>query len=307
MSVKTVKNMAASVRQRILNKARAENRPFAELLQYFAMERFLYRLSKSTHADKFILKGALMLQAWKSPVTRPTLDIDMLGKAGNNKAKVVEQVRDICSFEAGADGLVFDLGSIRAEEITQEAEYKGLRILFTARLDTAKIPMQIDVGFGDAVYPGPEKIEIPSLLDFPSPGLMGYSRESAIAEKFNAIVSLGELNSRMKDFFDLWLLSRTFDFKGAELAEAIKRTLYNRGTELPAGITAFTESFIKAKAVQWNAFIRKLRMNEIPPEFAKVAGEIKIFLLPVVENLRKGTEFTDTWNPERNWYKPPRS
>jgi hypothetical protein len=302
MSVKTIKNMSASVRQRILNKARAENRPFAELLQYFAMERFLYRLSKSAHAENFILKGALMLRAWKSPVTRPTLDIDMLGKAGNNKAKVVEQVRDICSIEAGADGLMFDLGSIRGEEITQEAEYKGFRVLFTARLDTARIPMQIDIGFGDAVYPGPEKVEIPSLLDFPSPGLMGYTRESAIAEKLNAIVTLGELNSRVKDFFDLWLLSRMFDFKGAELTEAVKRTLYNRGTELPSVISAFTEPFIKAKTVQWNAFIRKLKMNEVPPEFAKVVESIKIFLTPVVDNLRKGTEFTDTWNPKRHWH-----
>jgi hypothetical protein len=302
MSTKKIINRAASVRQKILNKARKEQRPFAELLQYYSMERFLYRLSKSTHAKKFILKGALMLWAWKSPKTRPTLDIDMLGKTSNNGKHIIELVRDICSTRVEADGLLFDLDSLHVETIIQDAEYNGVRVLFFARLDTAKVAMQIDIGFGDIVYPRPEKVELPSLLDFPPPNLLGYSRESVIAEKLNAIITLGEINSRMKDFYDIWLLSKMFSFKGENLTEAIKRTLEHRGTQIPARLAAFSEPFLTAKVIQWNAFVRKLRQKQSVPEFGIIINSISVFLTPILETLRKGGSFSDDWDSVRHWY-----
>jgi len=204
--MKSPRNIPASVRQRILNRAKSDRRPFNELLQYYAMERFLYRLSQSTHADRFILKGALMLRVWRSPELRPTMDIDMLGRTSNREADIIAQIRDILSMDVEADGLAFDADSIQAERITEDADYEGIRI------HSARINMQVDIGFGDVVYPKPEKAELPTMLDSPAPRLLCYSRESSIAEKFETMVKLGVLNSRMKDFYDIWLLSRQFDF-----------------------------------------------------------------------------------------------
>ncbi len=224
MSAGKSRNIAASVRQRLLNQARNDKRPFSELLQYYAMERFLYRLSQSGHADRFILKGALMLRVWFSPQAstqfRPTMDIDMLGLTSNEEDSIIDKIKDIISVDTEPDGLIFDLDSIRAERITEDADYEGIRVRFTGSLDTARIHMQIDVGFGDIVHPEPVESELPTILDFPAPKLLCYSRESAIAEKFEAMLKLGELNSRMKDFFDIWLLSQQFDYDGADLAEA---------------------------------------------------------------------------------------
>ena len=202
----TPHNISSSVRQRLLNRARNDRRPFNELLQYFAMERFLYRLSRSPHADRFVLKGALMLNVWRSPEIRPTMDIDLLGRTSNMEDELVAQIRDILSVEVQPDGLVFDSGSIRAERISEGADYEGFRLRFPGALGTARIHMQIDIGFGDVVYPEPEVSELPTMLDFPPPRLLCYSRESSIAEKLEAMVKLGSLNSRMKDFYDIWLL-----------------------------------------------------------------------------------------------------
>ncbi len=230
MSAKTFKNTAASVRQRLLNRARCDQRPFNELLQYYAMERFLYRLSQSAHADRFILKGALMLRAWQSPELRPTMDIDFLGRTNNEEAGIAAQVREILAVAIEPDGLVFNPASIQTERITEDADYEGIRVRFRGTLDSARVHMQIDIGFGDIVYPGTEESDLPTLLGDPAPRLLCYSRESAIAEKFEAMVKLRELNSRMKDFYDIWLLSRQFDFAGERLAEAIRLTFNRRGT-----------------------------------------------------------------------------
>ena len=212
------------------------------------MERFLYRLSQSPHADKFILKGALMLRAWRSPQFRPTMDIDLLGKTSNQEDSIIAQIRDIISVSVVPDGLIFDRASIQAERITEDADYEGIRIRFRGSLDSARVNMQIDIGFGDVIFPGPVESDLPTmLLDFPAPRLLGYSRESAIAGKFEAMLKLGELNSRMKDFYDIWLLCRQFDFEGERLAEAIRLTLERRGTMLTDVIVPFSEEFAKAK------------------------------------------------------------
>ena len=212
--MRSPKNIPASVRQRLLNRAKSDRRPFNELLQYYAMERFLFRLSQSIHADRFVLKGAFMMRVWRSSELRPTMDIDMLGRTSTEEGDIVVQIKDILTTDVEADGLAFDPDSIRAERITEDADYEGIRIRFLGTLGSARINMQIDIGFGDIVYPEPEKSEIPTILNSPAPRLFCYTRESSISEKFEAIVKIGMLNSRMKDFYDIWQLSQQFDFEG---------------------------------------------------------------------------------------------
>ncbi|MBP7906253.1 MAG: nucleotidyl transferase AbiEii/AbiGii toxin family protein [Alphaproteobacteria bacterium] len=295
------KNIPASVRHRLLNRAKNDRRPFNELLQYYAMERFLYRLSQSVHADRFILKGALMLRVWRSPELRPTMDIDMLGITSNQEADIVVKVQDILTVDVEADGLTFDPASIQAERITEDAGYEGIRIRFLGALGSARINMQIDIGFGDIVYPEPEESDLPTMLNSPAPRLLCYSRESSIAEKFEAMVKLGMLNSRMKDFYDIWLLSRQFDFDGPQLTEAIRLTFERRATELPAEIDAFTESFIEAKQIQWAAFRKRIGQDRVPVSFREIAASVASFLSPIVAVFYSGKQSPTNWTAPGPW------
>lgn len=293
-------NLAASVRQKIKNHAVKDKRPFAELLQYYAMERFLYRLTQSEHANSFILKGALMLRVWQSAEIRPTMDIDMLGKTSNEIDSICAQVHDIISVEID-DGLVFDPATIRGEKIKEDADYEGVRVRFIGTLENARVNMQIDVGFGDIIHPEPAEAEFPTLLDSPAPRLLCYSRESVIAEKFEAMIKLGELNSRMKDFYDIWLLSKQFEFDGTQLAEAIRLTFNNRETVIPEVITAFTDEFIKIKDKQWTAFHKRLGQDHVPDDFAEIVAGIETFIQPVATALFTGEEFIQKWSPSNEW------
>lgn len=295
-----MKNLPASVRQRLLNRSKSDKRPFNELLQYYAMERFLYRLACSKYANRFVLKGALMLRVWESPQIRPTMDIDMLGKTSNEATDVIAQVREIIGTAVEPDGIAFDPGSVRAEKITDDAEYDGVSILFLGTLDAAKINMQIDIGFGDVVHPKPEQASFPTLLDFPAPKLLCYSRESAIAEKFQAMIKIGELNSRMKDFYDIWLLSRQFDFNEADLAHALRQTFEQRSTELPAHIDLFTPEFVTAKQIQWMAFLKRLQQDQLPEPFAELVRAIDDFLGPVIAAGRSSARI---WTAPGPWRK----
>ncbi|MCP4756770.1 MAG: nucleotidyl transferase AbiEii/AbiGii toxin family protein [Proteobacteria bacterium] len=301
MKKKVSGNIPASVRQRLLNKARNDGRSFNELLQYFAMERFLYRLSKSRHVDGFVLKGALMLRAWRSPEFRPTMDIDMLGRISNDEAVILGLIEDILSTDVDPDGLDFDVASIRAERITEDADYEGIRIRFRGALGTARIAIQIDIGFGDVVFPKPESLELPTMLDYPPPRLWGYSRESTIAEKFEAMLKLRRLNSRMKDFYDIWLLSRRFDFSGETLTSAIKLTLEQRGTDIPDEIEAFSKDFIEAKQIQWSAFRRRIQQEHVPDEFEEVVSTIGTLLTPIAEAIRNGASVPSAWSAPGPW------
>lgn len=277
-----IRNMAASVRQRLLDRSRQEQRPFQELLQLYVMERFLYRLSRSPHAQCFVLKGALMLQVWQSPQSRPTRDIDLLGHISNDPSSLLSLFRDVLVVDELDDGIEFDVESLSAEAITEEADYQGVRVLFNATLSGAKARLQIDIGFGDVVLPTPEWMTYPVLLDLPAPRLLCYSRESAIAEKFQAMVALGRLNSRMKDFYDIWLLSRSFDFELAPLKAAIVATFRKRNTELPAR-PLFSKEFSREKQPQWQAFIRRLDQETVEQDFTAVVSVLENFLGKVVE------------------------
>ena len=204
-------------------------------------------------------------------------------------------------MDVEADGLAFDPDSIRAERITEDADYEGIRIRFLGALGSARIHMQIDIGFGDVVYPEPEESELPTMLDSPAPRLLCYSRESTIAEKLQAMVKLGVLNSRMKDFYDIWLLSRQFDFDGAELAEAIRLTFERRGTALPAEIAAFTEPFISAKQTQWAAFWKRLGQDHVPASFGEIVAQVDGFLSPIVAALSSGKPNPTKWTAPGPW------
>jgi hypothetical protein len=241
------------------------------------------------HADRFILNGALMLRAWQSPELRPTMDIDFLGRTSNEETSIAAQIRDILAAVIEPDGLVFEPASIQTERITEDADYDGIRVRFRGVLDSTRVNMQIDIGFGDVIFPEPEVSELPTLLDSLAPRLLCYSRESAIAEKFEAMVKLGELNSRMKDFYDIWLLARQFDFSGRNMAEAIRLTFVRRGTALPSVISAFSEEFITIKQTQWTAFHRCLRLAHVPEDFSEVVLAIKDFIEPLVSTLSSGT------------------
>ena len=299
--MKPIKNLPASIRQRLLDCARNQKRPFNEIVQYYAMERFLYRLSQSNHANCFILKGALMLQVWNSPVSRPTMDIDLLGKTRNKEEDIVVQLKEIIALPVEPDGLLFNSHSIQTEQITEDADYEGIRVRFRGQLDSVKINLQIDIGFGDVVYPGPEQSTLPTVLDFPAPKLLSYTRESAIAEKFEAMVSHGFLNSRMKDFYDIWLLCRQFDFDGEKLTEAIRLTFEQRKRNIPEKVQSFEKSFIDAKQVQWTAFCKRLQQHHVPLSFQDIISTIEAFLAPIAFALSKGETKPKKWTSSQGW------
>ena len=297
-------NLAASVHDRLLARARTEGRPFDELLQYYVIERFLYRLSRSRHSDRLVLKGALMLQFWGGPLSRSTRDIDLMQASSATVERMVQIVRDILAVKVGDDGLLFDAGSLRGESIRVEAEYHGVRLTCRAVLGKAVVRLQVDVGFGDAITPRAREILYPSLLDFGPAKLLGYVPETAVAEKLQAMVVLDMANSRMKDFFDIWLLATKREFAGALLRDAIRATFARRRTDLPeatpvALAPAFSQN--REKQTQWRAYLRKARVREEAPTLREVADLIASFVMPVVESGRLGASFDRRWPPGGPW------
>ena len=224
MTRRPLVNVAQSVHQRLLTRAKKEGRPFNELLQHYAIERFLYRLGQSKHAEELLLKGALLLRVWQIPLARPTMDIDMLGRAAGTPEALVTILRECMALKVEDDGMQYDPESVTTEAITHDAAYQGWRIRFKASIGNARVTMQVDVGIGDVVYPAPIWIDYPVLLDQPAPHLLAYTPENAIAEKYQAMVQLDKTNSRMKDFHDVWTLACNLEFDGQRLSEAIQKT-----------------------------------------------------------------------------------
>lgn len=300
---KSIKNIAVSVHQRLLNKAKESFRPFNELLQYFAIERFIYRLSKSSYADRFILKGALLFSAWCGPASRPTMDIDLLGKIDNRLEVITAAIKDACLMDVVSDGISFNAETVEAVRITEDAEYEGVRVRLHGNLGNARVTLQIDIGFGDVIVPNPSTVLYPAILDFPAPELKGYSMESAIAEKFHAMVKLGVLNSRMKDFYDVWLLSRNFDFKGEVFAEAVEKTFEHRNTPITMNAEIFDPLFGKDrdKNVQWQGFIRKTKLIYAPELFEEIIAVVKLFLEPLAASIVERRAFNSNWTAPGPW------
>ena len=227
-----VANVSASVRQRLLNLATERKEDFGLVLTRYGLERFLYRLSISPHRDAFVLKGALLLQLWTAETYRPTRDLDLLGR-GPSDINFRKVFSEVCTQNVVDDGLTFLPDTIRVGRIRDEEAYEGVRVRMEARLGNVRVPLQIDVGLGDTIVPASEEVEYPTLLKFPAPKLHAYSKESVVAEKFEAMVKLGVANSRMKDFYDLWVLAQRFEFESSTLAAAIQATFKTRRTTLP--------------------------------------------------------------------------
>ena len=304
MTPSEIKNLPASVKARLANLARDQREDFQELLSRYGRERLLYRLSVSKYHDRFVLKGALLFAYWMGTPHRPTRDMDLLGFGASDVTSVEEVFRELSTVEVAPDGIVFQLESVKGERIKDEEEYEGVRIHMTAMLEKTRITLQIDVAFGDRIVPGPEEIEFPTLLDFPAPHLKSYTRESMVAEKFEAMVKLGMLNTRMKDFFDVWSASRQFEFDGSTLSEAISATFENRGTEVPNETpTALTPEFYSdaEKKAQWKAFLGKSRLNAEGRSLPEIADGLRSFLMPVSAAVANREIYKETWQPGGPW------
>ena len=305
MSQETLTNVAASVRQKLLNRSREQKEDFQLVLTRYALERLLYRLSQSKHVDAFVLKGAFMFLIWTDAPYRPTRDVDLLGFGDSSAEQLIAVFKTICEANEN-DGLIFETASLSAEEIREQQEYNGIRLTLMARLEQAEIPLQIDVGFGDVVIPTPKHVDFPTILDMPPPYLRVYSKESVISEKYEAMVRLGIANSRMKDFYDIWVLSKAFDFEGLVLAKAIEATFSTRKTALPENIpVAFSGDFSgsPAKQAQWKAFTSRSRLKIRTDTLESIIANIYSFLTPPTEALLKKESFTLNWSAGKGWTK----
>ena len=282
-----LRNVGASVRARLQALAASKGQVFDILLTRYALERFLYRLSRSEFADRFVLKGAMLMTTWFDEPHRPTRDLDLLGFGDPAADPMLAVFRSICATPVEDDGIQFDIEGLRVEQIREEVAYGGLRLRTIATLAGARINVVIDIGFGDAVEPGLEEIDLPVLLELPSPRLRAYPRETVIAEKFQAMVLLGRANSRMKDFYDIWILSKTYSFDDDRLSRAIAATFARRDTDLPVATPdALTASFAAdpGKQQQWTAFIRNL--NTAPVSLESTLRDLADFLMPQAERAR---------------------
>lgn len=284
-----LRNVGASVRARLLERARAERSDFQILLTRYALERLLYRLSISAERDRFVLKGAMLFVTWFSDPFRPTRDLDLLGQGDPDATAIAERFRTICAAPAPDDGVVFDVTRLEAAAIRDEAEYGGVRVRTTATIAGARVPIQVDVGFGDAITPEAIEIDYPALLDAPSPHLRAYPPETVVAEKAEAIVSLGVANSRMKDFYDLWMIAQTFRLERTVLTTALRRTFERRGTAWPTAVPpGLLEAFAADKGGQWRAFLGRERLGAAPAAFETVLRDLRAFLLPLFTGAEGG-------------------
>jgi predicted nucleotidyltransferase component of viral defense system len=304
MSRETPVNLAASVRQRLANLARQQREDFQLVLTRYALERLLYRVSQSRHRDVFVLKGAMLFQLWANQPHRPTRDLDLLGRGEDSLPRFMKIFAEICDLPVMDDGLAFLSQSVEGERIKEDQEYEGLRMRISCRLENARIPIQIDIGFGDVVTPAAAEVTYPVLLDFPPPVLPAYSRESVVAEKFHAMVVLGIANSRMKDFYDLWILARQFDFQGPLLCDAIQATFERRRTPIPARAPlALSPDFAldPQKLLQWRAFLAKGKLDASGVALNEVVETLREFLVPVLTAIADKTRLNRAWTGNGPW------
>jgi hypothetical protein len=292
------KNVGASVRARLLDRSRVERSDFQILLTRYALERLLYRLSQSPHRDRFVLKGAMLFVTWVDDPFRPTRDLDFLGYGENSPEAIGGAFREICEQPVDDDGVEFDIVAITAVPIREDVEYGGIRVRTSATIAGAHVPIQADIGFGDAVTPGPVEIVYPPLLDAPAPRLRAYPVTTVVAEKFQALVLLGIANSRLKDFYDLWMIAQTFEFDRSSLAEAVRETFARRETTLPAEKPiGLSDAYVEAWGRQWRAFLGRERMASAPADLAVVVSGLAGFLLPLIAP----AERDERWKPGEGW------
>lgn len=303
MSGRETDGRPESIRRRLRNELRARGEDVTLGLQRYAVERFLYRLGQSQHRQRFVLKGATLFAIWGTAY-RPTRDIDFTGYGSADQEDVLRDVREICETPDAVDQLAFDVENITVEPIRDGSEYDGLRIKIRARLGDSDIPVQIDVGFGNAIVPGPEETEYRTILGDPPPRILAYPRESVIAEKLNAMVTLGERNSRYKDFYDLYSMANSFRFDKDTLVRAVRATFERRATRIDPALPVPLAAPFYASAdriTQWRAYVSRNGLDGAPTDFSQVGDVISRFLQPVWSGLFANADDGGDWQPGGPW------
>lgn len=297
-------NLGASVSARLLNQAKRSGADFQTLLTNYCLERFLYRLGVSDRRDRFVLKGAMLLRLWADQPYRATRDLDLLRRGDTTFPSILEDLRAILATHVPPDAVSFDAVGIEFEAIRAEDEYAGVRATIPAQLGTARLSLQIDMGVGDAVTPPPILSAYPTLLDFPAPSVLAYPREAVVAEKFEAMVVLGDRNSRIKDFFDIYHLATHFQFDRAILGNSLRQTFARRGTPVPGEVPiALTADYWNnpTRPSQIRAFSRRTEVA-VPADFADTCSRLlSSFLVPLLDDLRSGSDNDGTWHPGGPW------
>lgn len=302
--MRSLRNIPASVRTRLTNRAKARGEDVQLTLLRYTIERLLYRLSRSEYADRFVLKGAMLLNVWADALYRSTSDLDLLGYGDSAAYRLAGIFQAVCATDVEPDGVEFLADTVRASQARESEEYQGVRVTLEARIAGARLSVQVDIGFGDAVVPGPWSTEYPALLEFPAPQLRAYPRESVVAEKFHAMVQYAELTSRMKDFYDLWAIATIFDFQGPVLAEAIRATFERRQTRLPLETpAALAPEFAlnPMKQDQWQKFLQWTTITMAPEPFPIVLAKVHEFMMPPTTAITKGVIFEETWPAGGPW------
>jgi len=301
---KPITNLAASVYQKLLDLRSIRGEDFQLILNRYGLERFLFRLSKSAYADRFILKGAFLFIVWGSGVYRPTRDADFHSVVIATPDEIRDVFVEICRLDVAPDGLIFDPTSVTAAPIRARNDFGGIRVHLTAFLQRSRLPLQFDIGFGGIVSPKPRKRDFPALLPFPAPHISMYPREAMIAEKFHALVKLGRANSRMKDYYDIFQLSRSFSFDGKHLSRAIERTFLHEKTtlsvEIPIGLTsAFADDH--SKMILWRNFLKLIGQEESRKSLNAIIEGMRIFLMPPVRATAEGKAYKKHWPAGGPW------
>ncbi len=297
-------DLAASVRQRLKNIADAGGQDLQLLLTRYGVERLLYRLSRLEAGRALVLKGAALFYLWDGAASRPTRDVDFLGSGDPSPEALAKLFRAACGVRVAADGLVFASDTVVATVIRGRNAYGGIRVKLTGMLGTARIPLQVDIGFGDAVTPAPRLATFPALLDLPAPRVRAYPAETVVAEKFHAIVALGEANTRLKDFYDLAHLANSREFKGSLLAKAIRATFDRRGTPVPTTVPlALGDAFGRdpARQAQWVAFLSRSRLIDSPGSLLLLTGRVAQFVMPAAIAAAEESPFRQSWSPASGW------
>ncbi len=300
---KPVTNLPASVRDRLARIARDQGVTFQQALSYYAIERLLYRLAVSEYGASFVLKGGLIFIAHGLPLRRPTRDIDLHSRTPNPVIEIERIFRAVCDQAVEADGMRFDAATVKGEQITPGLGIPGVRLTLRGSLGVAVVPMRVDVTFSNVITPAVAKTTYPSLLGMPTREILTYPFETAVAEKLQAMIQLGSINDRLRDFYDIWLLSTRCAFEGAVLQAAIRATFEHRGTapslELPI---AFSDEFASLKQAQWRAFMRTFEPDVGEKlVFAEVIAQLRRFAVPLLEATAKGREYRRQWSPETGW------
>ncbi len=302
MMAKIVKNPAASVRARLLAHAKQHGDDYQRILTRYAIERLLFRLSQTEAAERYVLKGAMLFVTWPEHVFRPTGDLDLLGQGDPDPAAIAELFVRICQVEVPNDGIRFDPANLKIEAVREADKYQGVHLNLKGELAGAVIPVQVDIGFGDHVYPAPKRGNFPCLLpDLPQANILMYPPETVVAEKFEAMIRFGEANGRIKDFHDIWVTTRTFSFDLPSIVEAIIGTLQRRETTIPTEMpVCLTEAFAAIAAVRglWSGFLRRNPPTLKPPPFAELQEELRRFFAPIIASLGAPEGANGRWDPD---------